>query len=92
MPLEPAKYAALAAEGRLPEAAQVAIKNLIRVSLSKPQGVRGRNSDNSRLRQTLGWEPSVLLEEGLNVTYRWIENELRHAGRLPNIYTARSAD
>ena len=34
MPLKPAKYAALAAEGRLPEAAQVAIKNLIRVSLT----------------------------------------------------------
>jgi GDP-D-mannose 3', 5'-epimerase len=60
--------------------------------LSKPQGVRGRNSDNSRLRRTLGWEPSVSLEEGLTVTYRWIENELRHAGRLSNTYTARSAD
>lgn len=60
--------------------------------LSKPQGVRGRNSDNSRLRETLGWEPSLSLEEGLSITYRWIENELRHAGRLSNIYTARSAD
>jgi GDP-D-mannose 3',5'-epimerase len=60
--------------------------------LSKPQGVRGRNSDNSRLRQRLGWEPSLPLEEGLSVTYRWIEDELRHAGRLSNIYTARSAD
>ena len=60
--------------------------------LSKPQGVRGRNSDNNRLRQTLGWEPSVSLEEGLTVTYRWIENELRQAGRIPSILTARSAD
>lgn len=60
--------------------------------VSKPQGVRGRNSDNSRLRQTLGWEPSVSLEEGMTVTYRWIENELRQAGRLSNILTARSAD
>jgi GDP-D-mannose 3', 5'-epimerase len=60
--------------------------------LSKPQGVRGRNSDNNRLRHTLGWEPSVSLEEGLNVTYRWIENELRHAGRLPKKLTAHSAD
>jgi GDP-D-mannose 3', 5'-epimerase len=60
--------------------------------LSKPQGVRGRNSDNSRLRETLKWEPSVPLEEGLRVTYRWIDNELRHAGRLSNIVTARSAD
>jgi GDP-D-mannose 3', 5'-epimerase len=60
--------------------------------LSKPQGVRGRNSDNNRLRKTLGWEPSVPLEEGLNVTYRWIENELRQAGRIANVLSARSAD
>jgi GDP-D-mannose 3', 5'-epimerase len=63
-----------------------------RHDLTKPQGVRGRNSDNSRLRQVLGWEPSVSLEEGLTVTYRWIENELRHTGRLANIPIARSAD
>ena len=50
---------------------------------AKPQGVRGRNSDNSRLRQVLGWEPQVSLEEGLALTYCWIEGELRRAGRLP---------
>lgn len=50
---------------------------------SKPQGVRGRNSDNTRLRQVLGWEPAISLEEGLARTYRWIEDELRKAGRLP---------
>lgn len=55
-----------------------------RHDLTKPQGVRGRNSDNRRLRETLGWEPSVSLEEGLRVTYRWIENELREAGRIPH--------
>jgi nucleoside-diphosphate-sugar epimerase len=49
---------------------------------SRPQGVRGRNSDNTRLRQVLGWEPSVPLEVGLASTYRWIEDQLRHAGRL----------
>jgi nucleoside-diphosphate-sugar epimerase len=38
-----------------------------------PQGVRGRNSDNTRLRQVLGWEPHTPLEEGLVPTYRWIE-------------------
>ena len=37
------------------------------------QGVRGRNSDNTRLRQTLGWEPGVALEDGLVPTYQWIE-------------------
>ena len=49
--------------------------------LTKPQGVRGRNSDNTRLRRVLGWEPAVGLEEGLACTYRWIESELRKAGR-----------
>ena len=33
-----------------------------------PQGVRGRNSDNARLREVLGWEPEVSLEEGLTRT------------------------
>ncbi len=50
--------------------------------LAKPQGVRGRNSDNTRLRQVLGWEPGVNLEEGLATTYRWIQGELRKGGRL----------
>ena len=39
---------------------------------SKPQGVRGRNSDNTILRKVLGWEPSTRLETGLGVTYEWI--------------------
>jgi nucleoside-diphosphate-sugar epimerase len=50
---------------------------------SKPQGVRGRNSDNTKLRQVLGWVPQVSLERGLELTYRWIEGELRAQGRLP---------
>jgi len=48
-----------------------------RHDLSKPQGVRGRNSDNTRLRQVLGWEPAISLEEGLRTTYHWIAGELR---------------
>lgn len=44
--------------------------------LNKPQGVRGRNSDNSRLRHVLGWEPSISLEPGLEITYRWIASEI----------------
>jgi GDP-D-mannose 3', 5'-epimerase len=42
-----------------------------------PQGVRGRNSDNTRLREVLGWEPHVSLEEGLKQTYVWIEDQVR---------------
>jgi GDP-D-mannose 3', 5'-epimerase len=52
-----------------------------RHDLSKPQGVRGRNSDNSRLREVLGWEPQISLREGLIPSYRWIESELIKAGR-----------
>ncbi|GJD98414.1 NAD-dependent epimerase/dehydratase family protein [Methylobacterium isbiliense] len=43
---------------------------------SKPQGVRGRNSDNTLIRQVLGWEPRIMIREGLVPTYRWIEGEL----------------
>jgi nucleoside-diphosphate-sugar epimerase len=46
------------------------------VHVDGPQGVRGRNSDNSRLRQVLGWEPGISLEEGLVPTYRWIEKQV----------------
>jgi nucleoside-diphosphate-sugar epimerase len=48
-----------------------------------PQGVRGRNSDNSRLRAVLGWEPSISLEIGLESTYRWIGSELEGTSRQP---------
>ncbi len=41
-----------------------------------PQGVRGRNSDNTRLRQVLGWEPQISLQEGLSRTYAWIEEQV----------------
>jgi GDP-D-mannose 3', 5'-epimerase len=47
-----------------------------RYDLTKPQGVRGRSSDNSRLRQVLKWEPRVNLEEGLARTYEWIKGQL----------------
>ncbi len=45
--------------------------------VSGPQGVRGRNSDNTRLRAVLGWEPSISLEDGLAITYRWIRRQVR---------------
>jgi nucleoside-diphosphate-sugar epimerase len=41
-----------------------------------PQGVRGRNSDNTRLRQVLGWEPRIDLEQGLVGTYHWIDGQV----------------
>lgn len=45
--------------------------------INGPQGVRGRNSDNTRLREVLGWEPQVSLEAGLAQTYAWIEEQVR---------------
>ncbi len=47
-----------------------------RHDLSKPQGVRGRNSDNRRLREVLGWEPTTLLADGLVPTYNWIAEQV----------------
>jgi GDP-D-mannose 3',5'-epimerase len=45
--------------------------------LNKPQGVRGRNSDNTLLRKVLGWEPNTPLDKGLAITYKWIQGELK---------------
>lgn len=56
-----------------------------RYDLSKPQGVRGRNSDNSRLRQVLEWEPRVSLEAGLKITYEWILGELDKRKKETNV-------
>jgi nucleoside-diphosphate-sugar epimerase len=57
--------------------AEVAGKRITkRHNLQGPQGVRGRNSDNSLLRKVLGWEPSLPLKQGLAITYPWIAGEL----------------
>lgn len=53
-----------------------------RHDLTKAQGVRGRNSDNSRLRQVLGWEPTIRLREGLEKTYPWIASQVRKSADL----------
>jgi GDP-D-mannose 3', 5'-epimerase len=43
---------------------------------SRPQGVRGRNSDNTRLRKVLEWEPNISLRQGIRPTYEWIEKRI----------------
>jgi nucleoside-diphosphate-sugar epimerase len=45
-------------------------------NLDAPQGVRGRSSDNTLLRQVTGWEPEISLEDGLARTYAWIEEQM----------------
>ncbi len=56
--------------------AEIAGISIDKKHIDGPQGVRGRNSDNTKLREVLGWEPSVSLEEGLAITYRWIEQQV----------------
>ena len=46
---------------------------------TKPQGVAGRNSDNTLIREVLGWEPTTSLVTGLMKTYPWIEEQVRGA-------------
>ncbi len=48
-----------------------------RYNLSAPKGVNGRNSDNTKILELLGWEPSISLREGLKKTYDWIESQVR---------------
>lgn len=50
---------------------------IVRKHVPGPQGVRGRNSDNTRLRRILNWEPELSLEEGIRLTYAWIESQVR---------------
>jgi GDP-D-mannose 3', 5'-epimerase len=45
-------------------------------NLRAPKGVNGRNSDNTKIRKYLGWEPSIRLNDGIAETYAWIENEM----------------
>jgi nucleoside-diphosphate-sugar epimerase len=57
--------------------AAIAGIEIVKRHVAGPQGVRGRNSDNTLLRGVLGWEPCVALEEGLAHTYEWIEDQVR---------------
>jgi nucleoside-diphosphate-sugar epimerase len=56
--------------------ARAAGVSIARRHVPGPQGVRGRNSDNTRLREVLAWEPQISLEEGIARTYAWIEAEV----------------
>ncbi|MGC2239037.1 MAG: NAD-dependent epimerase/dehydratase family protein [Pyrinomonadaceae bacterium] len=50
-----------------------------RKHIEGPQGVRGRNSDNSKIHEILDWHPKVSLEDGLKKTYDWIEEQVRQS-------------
>lgn len=70
--------------------ARIAGKHLTLRHVAGPEGVRGRGSDNARMRAVLDWEPRVPLEEGMRRTYDWIASQLhapavarQHAATLP---------
>jgi nucleoside-diphosphate-sugar epimerase len=52
------------------------IKLTRKYDLNAPKGVRGRSSDNTLIRQELGWAPSVSLREGLEQTYAWVYDQV----------------
>ena len=45
--------------------------------LDKPKGVRGRNSNNDLIRSSIGWDTKVLLKDGLQKTYNWIDSQIK---------------
>jgi GDP-D-mannose 3',5'-epimerase len=61
--------------GLVEEVAGVCLKR--RYARDAPQGVRGRSSDNTRIRAALGWEPTTSLATGIEATYRWIYDQMR---------------
>jgi nucleoside-diphosphate-sugar epimerase len=63
--------------------AKIAGINISIKHIEGPMGVRGRNSDNTRLRETLKWEPALTLEQGLTFTYNWIEQQVSQKLGLP---------
>ena len=56
-----------------------------------PEGVRGRNSDNTRLRAALGWEPRISFEDGFRKTYDWIEAQVREQLDVVEPFRSRAA-
>ncbi|MGI8410500.1 MAG: NAD-dependent epimerase/dehydratase family protein [Pyrinomonadaceae bacterium] len=56
--------------------ARIAGVEISKKHIDGPQGVRGRNSNNDKLREILDWEPQISLEDGLRKTYTWIEGEV----------------
>lgn len=68
--------------------ADIAGIEIVKKHVEGPQGVRGRNSDNTRLRQVLGWEPEVSLEDGLTKTYQWIEAQVKDKYNVEQYHAA----
>ena len=59
--------------------AEIAGIEITKKHIDGPMGVRGRNSDNTKLRAVLTWEPEISLEDGLKTTYDWIEEQVKQS-------------
>lgn len=59
--------------------ASIANKEVVLNHIPGPQGVRGRNSDNTLIFEKLGWKPTQPLVDGLKTTYAWIEEQVRNS-------------
>ena len=57
-------------------AAKVSGKEVSKIHIDGPLGVRGRNSNNDLIREKLGWDYSQTLEEGIRKTYIWISEQI----------------
>ena len=55
-------------------------------NLGAPKGVRGRNSDNTKIKKELNWEPSISLHKGLEKTYEWIYDEIKSGNKSSHVY------
>ena len=59
--------------------AKVSGKTVHKINIDGPTGVRGRNSNNDLIREKLGWDYSTTLEEGINKTYNWINDQINNS-------------
>lgn len=64
--------------------AEIAGIEISKQHVDGPQGVRGRNSDNTKLKEVLNWEPEISLEDGLKITYQWIEEQVKQQLKSQN--------
>ena len=56
-----------------------------RYDLSAPKGVNGRNSENTMIREALGWEPSISLRDGIEKTYSWIYDQMKSGASATSV-------
>jgi nucleoside-diphosphate-sugar epimerase len=69
-------------------AAKVAGKEVSKIHIDGPLGVRGRNSNNDVVRRELGWDYSQTLEEGIRKTYEWISSQIEDRAEVKQLVTA----